>query len=209
MQNEQCKICRRVGQKLFLKGDRCYSPKCAMLRRATPPGPERKKKSWNVSEYKKALTEKQKLRNWYGLAEFQFKRYVEGVLVNRAKIQDIGDELIKRLEKRLDSVVFSMGFAKSRVQARQLVNHGHFTINGKSIDIPSYIVKKDDVVALKETKKKKPEYIGLLAQLNKKTFPAWVEVDKKNFTGKLKQEPRLVDTQPAAELSVIFEFYSK
>ena len=209
MMHDQCRICRRTGQKLFLKGERCYSPKCAMIKRAHPPGPERKKRSRAMSEYKKALTEKQKLKNFYGLSESQFAKYVSAILKRRAKIQDIASELIGVLESRLDSTVFNLGFAKSRIHARQLVNHGHFLVSGKAIDIPSYPVKKGDTINIKETKKGKKVFAELAETLKKKEPPSWLELNKATLTGKLKEAPKLADVQPVAEISIIFEFYSR
>lgn len=209
MQKEQCKICRRVGQKLFLKGDRCFSPKCALVKRAFPPGPESKKKRSAASGYKIALTEKQKLKNWYGLREYQFKEYVQDVLSERGKIADIANELIRRLESRLDSTIFHMGFAKSRVTARQLVNHGFFLVNNKAIDIPSFAVKKNDVITIKEHKKKKGIFKDISVQLKNKALPTWIELDKETLVGKMKGEPTLAEITPPAEISVIFEYYSR
>ncbi len=209
MQKEQCRVCRRVGQKLFLKGDRCFSPKCALLKRAFPPGPESKKKRSAASGYKIALIEKQKLKNWYGLREYQFKAYVKGVLAERGKIDDIANELIKRLELRLDSTIFHMGFAKSRVTARQLVNHGFFLINKKAIDIPSFAVKKDDVITIKESKKGKGIFKDIATQLKTRAIPTWIELNKETLVGKMKGEPTLAEILPPAEVSVIFEYYSR
>ncbi|MBU2539894.1 30S ribosomal protein S4 [Patescibacteria group bacterium] len=210
MINNKCKICRRVGQKLFLKGDRCFSPKCAMVKRPYPPGPERKKrKSRTGSEYKRALTEKQKLKRWYGLSEHQFKKYVKNVLEKRDKIQDIANELIKKLETRLDSVIFSFGFAKSRTQARQLVSHGYFLVNNKAVNVPSFEVQKGDVVAIKEHKKKKGIFKDIAVQLKKKEIPLWLELNKETLVGKLKADPTLADILPPAEIPTIFEFYSR
>ena len=180
-----------------------------MIKRAYPPGPEKKKKYKAFSEYKKALIEKQKLRNWYGLTEHQFKKYVQDILSRRTKIQDIADELIKTLEKRLDSVVFGLGFAKSKVQARQLVNHGHFLINNKCIDIPSYSVKKGDIITIKDTKKKKGVFADMQNQLKKREPAPWLELNKETLIGKLKEEPKLADVLPPAEISIIFEYYSR
>lgn len=209
MINDKCKICRRVGQKLFLKGERCLSAKCAMVKRAYPPGPERKRKSRAPSGYKRALAEKQKLKRWYGLSEHQFKKYVKGVLVKRGKVQDIADELIKRLEKRLDSVVFHLGLAKSRAQARQLVSHGYFLVNNKPVNIPSFGTKKEDVIMVKEGKKKKNLFKDIIPQLKKKEIPPWLEIDKDTLVSRIKGEPSLAEVMPPAEISIIFEFYSR
>jgi len=180
-----------------------------MIKRAYPPGFEKKRKSGAPSGYKRALIEKQKLRRWYGLSEHQFKRYVQEILARRGKIQDIANELIKKLEKRLDSVVFRLGLAKSRTQARQLVSHGYFLVNNKPVDIPSFELKKGNVITIKEGKKKKSIFREIIPQLKKKEMPSWLEIDKNTLTGKLKGEPLLAEVVPPAEISIIFEFYSR
>lgn len=209
MMQDKCKICRRAGQKLFLKGDRCFSPKCALVKRPNPPGPERKRRRGAASEYKRALNEKQKLRNWYGLSEKQLRKYVNDILEKRSKFQNIGDELIKRLESRLDSVVLRMGFAKSRKQARQMVSHAYFAVNNKAINVPSFTVKKDNVITLKENKKKKTLIAQIAPLLKKKEIPSWIEMNKDTMVGKFKGEPTLAEVMPPAEIPTIFEFYSR
>ncbi|MBU3934745.1 30S ribosomal protein S4 [Patescibacteria group bacterium] len=209
MMNNKCKICRRTGQKLFLKGERCSSPKCAMVKRAYPPGLEKKRKSKAPSGYKKALNEKQKLRNWYGLSERQFKQYVAKTLKKRGKVADIAQDLYGKLEKRLDSVIFCLGLAKSRTEARQLVSHGYFLVNGKPVDIPSFETKIGNTIAIKETKKKKNVFREIAAQIKKKELPEWLEFDTNKLVAKIKEEPLLAKASPPAEISVIFEFYSR
>ena len=206
---DQCKTCRRLGQKLFLKGDRCFSQKCAMVRRAYAPGPQKKRRGGAPSEYKKSLEEKQTLKKWYGLSEKQFKRYVNETLDKMGKVENVAAELIIRLERRLDNVFYRLGFAKTRAHARQLVNHGYFTINGKTVDIPSYQFKKGDVVALKETKKKKPVFKELSEQIKKHETPAWLNLEKIKFSATSIGEPNLDEVKPPAEISLIFEFYSR
>src|SRR4030043_988045 len=141
----KCKKCRRAGQKLFLKGERCYSQKCAMVKRPYPPGLHGKRRS-SLSEYGKQLLEKQKIRNTYGVLERQFKKYV---LETKDKAGDKREFLFKKLEKRLDNVIFRAGFAKSRTQARQTVSHGHVLVNSRRMNIPSYEVKVGDVISIK------------------------------------------------------------
>jgi len=209
MQYDQCKTCRRLGQKLFLKGDRCFSQKCAMTRRATPPGPQRKRSGGTPSEYKKSLEEKQTLKKWYGLSEKQFKKYVMESLAKMDKVEDVSAELIRKLEKRLDNTVFRLGFAKSRVQARQLVSHGYFLINKKPVNIASYQVKKDDVISLKENKKSKGVFKELANELKRKEIPVWLSFDKTKLKAKPIGEPSLDEVKPPAEISSIFEFYSR
>jgi len=209
MQYDKCKTCRRLGQKLFLKGDRCFSAKCAMLKRAYAPGPQKKRKGGNPSEYKKSLDEKQTLKKWYGVSERQFKRYVEETLEKMGKVDDVSAELIRKLEKRLDNAIFRMGFAKSRVQARQLVSHSFFLVNGKAVNIPSYQVKKDDVISIKENKKAKGVFKELANELKRKEIPAWISLDKDKLEAKTVGEPNLDEVKPPAEISLIFEFYSR
>lgn len=180
-----------------------------MIKRAYPPGPERKRKTSAPSAYKRALNEKQKLRNYYGLSEHQLKKYVLGILAKQKKVQDIAEELIKRLEKRLDSVVYSLGLAKSRTQARQLVSHGYFSVNNKPVNVPSFGAKKGDIIALKEGKKKKNIFQSMIVELKKKETPVWLEIDKNTLVGKVKGEPSLKEIIPPAEISIIFEFYSR
>ena len=206
---DQCKTCRRLGQKLFLKGDRCFSAKCAISRRAYAPGPQRKRRGGAPSEYKKSLTEKQTLKKWYGLSEKQFKRYVGETLAKMGKVEDVSAELIRKLETRLDNFVFRAGFAKTRIQARQMVSHGFFSVNGKNVNIPSFIVEKDDIVAIKENKKKKGIFNEIQAQLKAREVPAWVALNKEKLQATAVGAPSLDDVKPPAEISLIFEFYSR
>jgi len=209
MKYDQCKTCRRLGQKLFLKGDRCFSPKCAILKRAYAPGPQRKRRGGNASEYKKSLQEKQTLKKWYGVSERQFKRYVKETLAKMGKVENVSNELIKRLEERLDNVVFRFGFAKSRASARQLVSHGYFLINGKPVNIPSYTFKKGDVLTVKENKKQKGVLKNLAEQLKRQETPVWLTLNKDKLEGKSIGAPNLEEVKPPAEISSIFEFYSR
>jgi small subunit ribosomal protein S4 len=180
-----------------------------MVRRNSLPGPQRKRKGGSASGFKKSLTEKQSLKKWYYLSERQFKKYVKETLEKMGKVENVSAELIKKLEKRFDNVVFRLGFAKSRVHARQLVNHGHFLVNGKAINVPSYQIKKGDIVSIKESKKKKQVFSDLSAQLKKQTVPAWLELNKEKFEGKAVGDPTLEEVNPPAEISLIFEFYSR
>lgn len=209
MIKNKCKICRRLGQKLFLRGERCFSPKCAMVKRAFPPGPERKRRPGAFSGYKKTFNEKQKLKRCYGLSERQFRRYVKKIMERHGKVQNVADELIKKLEKRLDNVVFRLGLAKSLAEARQIVSHKYFLINDKPVNIPSFEVKKGDIIAIKEGKKKKGIFREITIQLKKKEIPSWLELNKETLIGKIKEEPSLAQITPPAEISTIFEFYSR
>ena len=209
MKDSKCKICRRLGTKLFLRGERCLSQKCSMVRKPYPPGPKAKKRRRAFSEYGKELKEKQKLKNWYNLEERQFRKYVKEILKARGKVADVGVALIKTLESRLDNVVFRLGFASSRNAARQMVSHRHFMINDKPIDIPSYLVKKGDKISLKPSSAKKTIFQKLFPFLKKHNPPSWLKLDAKNLEGKVTDSPNLEEAALPAELSSIFEFYSK
>jgi len=209
MRYDQCKTCRRLGQKLFLKGDRCFSAKCALTRRAYAPGIPKKKRGGSPSEYKKSLDEKQTLKKWYGLSEKQFKRYVQETLAKMGKVEDVSAELIKKLERRLDNVIFRLGFAKSRTQARQLVSHGYFLVNGKPVNVASYQVAKNDVISMKQSKRSKGIFKELADELKKKEVPSWLSLDKEKLEAKPIGDPSLDEVKPPAEISLVFEFYSR
>jgi len=179
------------------------------MKRPFAPGPQRKRRGGAASEYKKSLEEKQTLKKWYGLGERQFKRYVKETLEKMGKVDDVSSELIRRLEKRLDNVIFRLGFAKSRVSARQLVSHGYFFINGKPVNIPSYQVKKDDIILIKENKKAKGVFKELANELKRKEVPAWLQLNKNTLVSTAVGEPNLDEVKPPAEISLIFEFYSR
>lgn len=209
MENNKCKICRRQGTKLFLKGERCFSPKCSVIKRPYPPGIKSKKgRRGGSSEYGKELKEKQKMKNWYNLRERQFKKYVKEVLEKRGKVENASSLLVKRLVSRLDNVVFCLGFASSRAKARQLVNHGHFLVNDKKVDIPSYSVKKGDRIRLSDSSKKKPGFENIANVLKKRNFPSWIEFDQQKLEAKIIAGPT-EDSEIPAEVSTIFEFYSR
>ena len=209
MQDSKCKICRRLGTKLFLKGEKCLSSKCPMIKRAYPPGQKKKRRPPSPSEYGKALREKQKLKNWYNLGEKQFKNYVKKILEKRGKVKDASSLLIKILESRLDNTVFRLGFADSRPQAQKLVSYGHFSVNGRPIKAPSYLVKKGDVISIKEQKAKKPVFQNLKNSLKKQKTPDWLELDIDKLAGKIKGESNPEEVAPPVEISAIFEYYSR
>ena len=209
MKDKKCKICRRLGVKLFLKGERCLSQKCPMITRPYPPGENGKKRPRQPSEYGKELSEKQKLKNWYNLRERQLRKYVKEILEKRGRVGDAGALLIKKLESRLDNVVFRMGFTPSRVQARQLVNHGHFLVNDKKIDIPSYQVKKGDKISLRVSSRKKAIFQNIPTILKKYKAPSWIKTNVEKLEGEIVGQPNLEEAAPPAEISTIFEFYSK
>ena len=179
-----------------------------MIRRAYPPGIKKKRGSRGLSEYGKELREKQKLKAWYGLSEKQFKNYVKETLLRRGK-EDAEATLIKKLESRLDNVIFRLGFAASRFQARQIVNHGHFTINSRKVSYPSYQIKKGDIVGILPSSLGKNIFQNLKTKIKKYTPPSWLELEKEKLEGKVKSLPLLEEAAPPAEISVIFEYYSR
>lgn len=209
MKNNKCKICRRLGVKLFLKGERCLSVKCSVIRKPYPPGQKKKRRARALSEYGQELREKQKMKNWYRLREKKFKSYVNKILDSKGNVQDPSSLLIKVLESRLDNVVFKLGFSSSRSSAKQMVSHGHFLVNGKPINIPSYLVKKGDKITLKPASAKKKVFQNISAVLKKYTAPAWLEINAEKLEGKILRDPGPEDATPPAEISSIFEFYSK
>lgn len=198
-----------MGVKLFLKGERCLSVKCAVIRKPYPPGQKKKRRARALSEYGQELREKQKMKNWYNLRERQFKNYVIKVLSSRGKVEDPSSLLVKLLESRLDNVVFKLGFSSSRSLAKQMVSHGHFLVNGKPINVPSYLVKKGDKITLKPVSAKKKVFQNISAILKKHKTPAWLEINADKLEGKVLREPGPEDFVPPAEISSIFEFYSK
>ncbi len=209
MKNAKCKICRRLGVKLFLRGERCLTPKCPVVRRPYPPGQKKKRRRSSFSEYGKELKEKQKLKNWYNLGEREFKNYVKKVLQKRGKVEDASGLLVENLESRLDNTVFRLGFASSKSQAKQFVSHGLFLINGRSVDTPSYHVKKGDIISLKPQKAKKAVFQNLKNLLKKYKTPSWLELNAEKLEGKVIGKPSLEEAAPPVEIPVIFEFYSR
>ena len=200
-----CRICRREGDKLFLKGDRCYTDKCAIARRSYAPGQHgqgRKK----MSEYGSQLREKQKAKRYYGLLENQFYHYFE--LAEKMSGMT-GENLLKLLESRLDNVVYRAGFAMSRPEARQLVRHGHFTINGKKVDIPSYLVKPGEVIALKDSSRSLDKFKASLEANGSRPAPKWLDFDQNTLVAKVVGTPAREDIDLPIEEHLIVELYSK
>ena len=200
-----CRICRREGDKLFLKGDRCYTDKCAIARRGYAPGQHgqgRKK----MSEYGTQLREKQKAKRYYGLLENQFYHYFELASKMSGKT---GENLLKVLESRLDNVVYRAGFAMSRPEARQLVSHGHFTVNGKAVNIPSYLVKAGDVVAIVEKSMSSDKIKGVLEANASRPALNWLSVDKNKAQATVVNLPERGEIDLQVEEQLIVELYSK
>ena len=200
-----CKLCRREGQKLFLKGERCYTDKCAISRRAYAPGQHgqgRKK----TSEYGLQLRAKQMTRRFYGVLEGQFHHYYEMATTMPGKA---GDNLLILLETRLDNVVYRCGWASSRAEARQLVVHGHFTVNGKKVDIPSYLVKPGELVAIKDKSRQSDKFKAVLEANSAKPTPKWLDVDAANAQAKIDALPTREDIDLEVDETLIVELYSK
>lgn len=206
MIDSQCKKCRRAGQKLFLKGERCFGQKCAMIRKPYIPGVHGKSYRRRISEYGQQLAEKQKVRHTYGISEQQFKRYFKEIVKQKGNKEEL---LARKLENRLDNVVFRLGWARSRRLARQIVNHGHILVNGRKVDIPSYQVKKGAVIKLKERSKKLTLFKDLKAFLKKQEIPQWLSLDREKLEGKIKTQPKVEDMGKVGELNMIIEYYSR
>jgi small subunit ribosomal protein S4 len=200
-----CRICRREGEKLFLKGDRCYTEKCAVDRRKYPPG-QHGQSYRKLSDYGFQLREKQKVRKIYGLLEKQFRKYFYEA-ERRKGIT--GEVLLQLVESRLDNIIYRMGFAPNRQGARQLISHGHILLNGKKVTLPSYTVKGGDLVSIKESSRDIPEVVDSLSKVEHRGIPAWVEVDIVNLTGKVLHIPSRDEIQLPVQEQLIVEFYSK
>lgn len=206
--DSKCVLCRRAGEKLFLKGERCFTPKCAMVRRPYPPGMHGQSRGKALSEFGRQLAMKQKIKRTYGVLERQFRKHFREI-ENKEGVT--GDLLLFRLEKRLDNVVYRLGFASSRTQARQLVGHGFFTVNGVKTDIPSYGVKVGDVITYREEKKEK-RYTSLLKEQKKTSqaeVPGWLVLDEKKWEGKILSEPTRDHIEGDLNPQLVVEFYSK
>ncbi len=200
-----CKLCRREGEKLFLKGERCYTNKCSVQKRQYAPGQHGQQKK-KVSEYGIQLREKQKARRFYGVLESQFRIYFEMA----AKKKGItGENLLQLLELRFDNVIYRLGLATSRPEARQLVRHGHFTINGKKVDIPSYIVKENDVITITERTRQSPKTKAINEIAGGKVVPKWLEYNPETFTGRIVTLPSREDVDLIVREHLIVELYSK
>jgi len=200
-----CRLCRREGEKLFLKGERCYTDKCSISRRAYAPGQHGQARK-KMSEYGIQLREKQKVRRFYGVLESQFSHYFE-VAERRRGIT--GENLLQILETRLDNTVYRLGLATSRPEARQLVNHGHFTVNGKRVNIPSYLVKVGDVIAVADKSKSSPKVKSINDIAGGKVIPKWLEFDSENLVGKVAALPAREDIDLPIKEHLIVELYSK
>ena len=200
-----CRLCRRQGMKLFLKGERCFTPKCAVERRPSPPGDHGQRRR-KISEYGEHLKEKQKARNIYGVLERQFRKHF-----NDAKRQPgaTGENLLRLLETRLDNVVYRLGFADSRNQARQLVTHGHFRVNGRRTDIASAHIRQGDVISV-SPRARNTEYFKIIGEtLAKKSVPRWLDLDAPELSGRVLSLPGREDIEANVNEQLIVEYYSR
>ncbi len=200
-----CKQCRREGKKLFLKGDRCYTGKCAIDRRSYAPGQHGQNRSKN-SEYGLQLRAKQQARRYYGVQEGQFHKYF---LMAERKAGMTGENLLKICESRLDNVVYTLGWASSRAEARQLVTHAHYEVNGKKVDIPSYLLKAGDVVSIKAKSRDSVKIKEVLEANASRPVPTWLDVDAENLSAKVVALPEREQIGAPVEEHLIVEFYSK
>lgn len=201
-----CRLCRREDQKLFLKGDRCYTDKCAFERRAYAPGQHGQNRRRKASDYGEQLREKQKVKRLYGIAERQFRGYY----YKASRMKGVtGENLLVLLERRLDNVVYRLGFASDHAEARQLVRHGHILVSGSRVDIPSFLTKAGDVVSVREKSQKMVKLVECLAAIDRRGVPQWLELEKDACRGRVKNFPAREDfTMPIRE-QLIIELYSK
>lgn len=200
-----CRMCRREGTKLFLKGDRCYSEKCALDRRAYAPGQHGQNRP-RFSEYGLQMREKQKVKRMYGMLEGQF----ESTMTKASHQKGVtGENLLSLLERRLDNVVFRLGFATSRSEARQLIRHGHFLVNGRKTNVPAFLVKPGAKIVLREGSREIARIVGALEALDTKSVPSWLEMDAAAFTGTVKSMPQREDITLPIQEQLIVELYSR
>ena len=200
-----CRQCRREGLKLFLKGERCYTDKCAIERRNYPPG-EHGQGRPKFSEYSIQLREKQKLRRIYGVLEGQFRRYFQ--MADRGR-GVTGETLLQLLERRLDNIVYRLGFSTSRAEARQLVRHGHFRVNGRKVDVPSFLVRIGDEVATRDSSRQIARIQDALELAQRRGIPDWLEVTPESFSGRVKAFPQRADLTMPINEKLVVELYSK
>ncbi len=204
-----CKLCRREGEKLFLKGERCYTSKCAFERHGYPPGEHGRDAQFRrrrVSDYSRQLREKQKARRIYGVSERQFRRYYRMALKKRGLT---GEYLLRFLEQRLDNVVYRLGFASSRAEARLLVSHGHFCVNGRRTNIPSMLVEAGDLIEVREGSRKRTFFKELGAIAEKRTVPHWMDRDLEKLSGRMVKFPERKDVNANLNEYLIIEYYSR
>lgn len=201
-----CRLCRREGQKLFLKGSRCYTAKCSVARRTYAPGQHGQARNRKQSEYGRQLRTKQFVRRYYGVLENQFHHYFEMA----EKMPGVtGENLLRLLESRLDNVVYRLGFGSSRAEARQLVQHGHFTVNGRRVNIPSFLTKEGQVVAMKDSSRQLERLKGIVEANSGRPVPKWLDLNRETLEAKIVAAPAREDIDLPVEETLIVELYSK
>ncbi len=201
-----CKLCRREGLKLFLKGDRCFSPKCAIEKRNYPPGEHGQRRRVKLTDYGLQLREKQKMKRIYGIVERQFRNYFRMAEQQKGIT---GENLLRFLERRLENVVYRLGFASSRAEARQMVTHGHFLVNGRRVDIPSYLVDSGDQIQVAERSRELLAIKGALEGVKKRGLPAWLEMDAQALRGVVRALPAREDMVIPVQEQLVVALYSK
>src|ERR687891_1959163 len=201
-----CRLCRREAMKLFLKGERCYTEKCAIEKRNFPPGQHGKTRKAKLVGYGVQLREKQKVKRIYGVLEDQFRRYFESAERQRGIT---GETLLQLLERRLDNVIYRLGLATSRPQARQLVRHGHFLVNGKKVDVPSYSLKSGDTVVVRESSRQNPTILHAQEEVKGRGIPEWLSFDQNTITGRINSMPTREQINLPVQEQLIVELYSK
>lgn len=202
----KCKQCRREGKKLFLKGERCYTQKCAMIKKAYPPGMHRDKRRRGASEYGLQLREKQRVKRIYGVLERQFNKYFKEA---SQKKENIGEVILRFLEMRFDNVVYRFGFARSRSQARQFVSHNHFLVNNKRVNIGSYRVKINDIISVKKGSLNQEYFKDLKGILKNHQVPSWLSLNKEKLEGEVIGLPKKEDIESTFEMQLVVEYYSR
>jgi len=210
MESSKCKICRRVGEKLFLKGDKCLSQKCPFLRKPYPPGlpPKRtKRRRIKISEYGAQLREAQKLKKIYGIDERHFKKLIKEVLKKRGK-EDVSELLLKRVEKSFSNIIFKVGFTKSRDSAKQLVSHAHFLLNNRQVNIPTQEVKVGDEIKLKEKSKTMNYFKNIISLIKPESIPSWLSFNKDKGIIKVVREPKAEEIGVKINIPLVLAFYS-
>lgn len=201
-----CRLCRREGMKLFLKGERCYTEKCAIEKRNFVPGQHGKARKAKMAGYGVQLREKQRVKRIYGVLENQFRRYFESAARQRGIT---GELLLQMLERRLDNVVYRLGFSTSRAQARQLVRHGHFSVNGRTVDIPSYQVREGDIVTVRDKSKKAPAVLHAMDEVKGRGIPEWLALQSEQMSGRIVSLPSRAQINLPVQEQLIVELYSK
>lgn len=204
--NDKCKLCRRRGEKLFLKGERCFTTKCAIVKRNFPPGAHGPKGAGKITDYGKQLREKQTAKRFYGLREKQFVNYIKRAMKKR---ENTADMIIRFLESRLDNAVYRLGLAKSRAAARQMVSHGFITINGKKLDIPSYQVLPKDVISVNPTKVNKKLVEQIKERIKSAEAPAWMHFEKDKLEARVLEFPKLKESERGFDVKAVVEYYSR